>query len=946
MGKGRSSDPSAMARDDAVGTSFSEPHTDVSEGLPAKRPRRVTPSIIIIDDSPTERVATLRNGNRHSVDVDSTETQFLQKLRAFLEARADLAASGGASTSHVQGRDGYGDARDELVHNVPRFPTAPIFCREKLHLSKLYDAVQEKGGYHVVTRHRLWRSVCVDLDFDLAGQTSASYAMRNNYERCGLFLFELAEGVAETPVSKLSELAAEKARIADALAEEKGIRPHVPAGGRGGGTRGGVDAKYGETPFGDGTDGDGNGFSHETEGSAALDAKKRVRFLRKNLPSYPAHELYKLGKPKTYNASDAEEASIAKKLNLLSTVDSLSHPEERAFLFPGINENDYVTVRNHILSRWRDDPAVYLPVEHACTWFRSKFRALVHCAHRFLTTAGLINFGVGFASNYLDAAGKSNWGTTKGAVVVIGAGLAGLQCARQLIGFGHRVVVLEARNRAGGRVWSKRLSGIDKETGVLKTAVAEMGGSIITGSDGNPLSILARQLHLKTRPIRDTCPMYLERENGEVADAAMDDEVFAAYNDGALEAVNELRSELGENSNSVTLGNALERVRNAFKDVVKKTSSPENDLWHWHLANLEFANATRLDTLSLGQWDQDDPYEFGGDHEWLPRGNSRMIAALARDLPIFYETVVKEIEMVSLDASSGTVAARVTTATGSVFVADAAVVTVPLGVLKRGDLKFTPDLPARKKQAIENLGFGVLNKVLLLFPTTFWDAQHDTFGYVNRCDGPGGSMHRGRFFMFYSYDGEDLSGGSTLVALIAGDAALSMETSETDEECVDGVMRVLREIFSKQNTRVPDPVDVTVTRWGADPYAWGSYSNISPRGTGADYDALAEPIDDAVFFAGEATNRMHPATMHGAFLSGNREAARVHAALKKRGKQRREGPGGSGGLHRGFSFANAFESDDAWTSEKKKRANQAKGGGESGAYEPELDKSCEGVLKH
>ena len=64
--------------------------------------------------------------------------------------------------------------------------------------------------------------------------------------------------------------------------------------------------------------------------------------------------------------------------------------------------------------------------------------------------------------------------------------------------------------------------------------------------------------------------------------------------------------------------------------------------------------------------------------------------------------------------------------------------------------------------------------------------------------------------MFYSYDGEELSGGATLVALVAGDAALSLETSETDEECVAGVMRVLRDIFADATT-VPDPVDVAVT---------------------------------------------------------------------------------------------------------------------------------------
>jgi len=207
----------------------------------------------------------------------------------------------------------------------------------------------------------------------------------------------------------------------------------------------------------------------------------------------------------------------------------------------------------------------------------------------------------------------------EGTVVVIGAGLAGLQCARQLLAFGHRVLVVEARDRPGGRVWSKQLTGRCPDTGKVVTSVAEMGGSIITGNRGNPLSVIAKQLALETRPIRDTCPMYLERNSGAEADRSVDDKVFEAYNGigGALEGVNELRGVVGDAANRMTLGETLGKVRRE-KNVICKHGT-ENDLWHWHLANLEFANATRLDTLSLGQWDQDDPFEFGGDHEWLVR---------------------------------------------------------------------------------------------------------------------------------------------------------------------------------------------------------------------------------------------------------------------------------------------------------------------------------------
>eukprot|EP00230_Micromonas_polaris_P001641 CAMPEP_0119211372 /NCGR_PEP_ID=MMETSP1327-20130426/2906_1 /TAXON_ID=38833 /ORGANISM="Micromonas pusilla, Strain RCC2306" /LENGTH=908 /DNA_ID=CAMNT_0007208499 /DNA_START=113 /DNA_END=2836 /DNA_ORIENTATION=- len=892
-----------MAHDETVGD-LDSVGPGLSTDTPPGRPkRRVTPSVITLEVGDTRQ---LKNKSTSPVPVaDDPESMFLETLAAFLGARHAIEVTHNAQ---MAGDENVGNVSGGHLHLHPQTQKmhVPIFCREKLRLNALFDQVARQGGYHVVCRHKLWHRVCVELGFDLTGQTSASYAMRRNYEKCGLFLWEMCDGDAAKTTAQVETQSSAKRLAADQSATQKGIKPWA------GNVSGSRDPGTQRNRTGDDRDGR-NGTYRENIQETPLETQSRrhVRYLKRNLPSAFDALQTGHGKKPQYNVTDAEEAATAKGLNLLPSVDITSDSVERAFIFPGANPHDYATVRNHILCRFRQDPNFFLSVEHAGTWFRSKHRNLVHCAHRFLTTAGFINFGVGFTTSYLNDTTRSGWGATKGTVVVIGAGLAGLQCARQLLAFGHRVLVVEARDRPGGRVWSKQLTGRCPDTGKVVTSVAEMGGSIITGNRGNPLSVIAKQLALETRPIRDTCPMYLERNSGAEADRSVDDKVFEAYNGigGALEGVNELRGVVGDAANRMTLGETLGKVRRE-KNVICKHGT-ENDLWHWHLANLEFANATRLDTLSLGQWDQDDPFEFGGDHEWLPRGNGRLVAALARDVDIFYNTAVDTVEYGGFpgDGETSDVTGKqshesqsetksftnatksvnddgvsVLTTDGRVFVADAVVVTVPLGVLKRGDLRFVPELPVRKKTAIENLGFGALNKVLLLFPTTFWDTRHDTFGWVNSCDN--GSEHRGRFFMFYSYHGAELSGGSTLIALIAGDAALSMETSETDSEIVAGVMTVLRQIFARQGKGVPSPVDSTVTRWGTDPYARGSYSNISPRGTGEDYDALAAPVANKVFFAGEATSRSHPATMHGAFLSGNREAARIHGILKSKARKR------------------------------------------------------------
>lgn len=89
---------------------------------------------------------------------------------------------------------------------------------------------------------------------------------------------------------------------------------------------------------------------------------------------------------------------------------------------------------------------------------------------------------------------------------------------------------------------------------------------------------------------------------------------------------------------------------------------------------------------------------------------------------------------------------------------------MPLGVLKRSALTFSPSLPKDKQAAIHRLGYGVLNKCVLLFPFVFWDDTIDTFGHVDTSDDP---SDRGLFYLFYQYSG--LSGGALLGALVAGE---------------------------------------------------------------------------------------------------------------------------------------------------------------------------------
>ncbi|XP_028780276.1 lysine-specific histone demethylase 1 homolog 1-like [Neltuma alba] len=539
-------------------------------------------------------------------------------------------------------------------------------------------------------------------------------------------------------------------------------------------------------------------------------------------------------------------------------VDSLTEEEIEANVVStigGTEQANYIVVRNHILARWRTNVSVWLTHDHALQSIRSEYKGLVASAYRFLLEHGYINFGL--APAIKEAKLRSFDGVEKGNVIIVGAGLAGLVAARQLVFMGFNVVILEGRTRPGGRVKTKKMKGDGVE------AAADLGGSVLTGINGNPLGVLARQMGLPLHKVRDICPLYLP--DGKAVDSAMDTGIEVSFNK-SLERVCKLRHAMIEEVKSVdvSLGTALEAFRRAYKVA---EDPQERMLFNWHLANLEYANATLMSNLSMAYWDQDDPFEMGGDHCFIPGGNERFVRALAEDLPIFYGRTVECIKY-------GTDGVLVY-ADGQEFYGDMALCTVPLGVLKKGSIEFVPELPQRKKDAIHRLGFGLLNKVAMLFPYNFWGGNIDTFGHLTE-----DLSMRGEFFLFYSYS--SVSGGPLLVALVAGDAAIRFEMM-SPVESVRRVMDILRGIFHPKGIAVPDPVQAVCTRWGKDHFTYGSYSYVAIGSSGDDYDFLSETVGDGrVFFAGEATSKQYPATMHGAFLSGMREAANIMRVAKRR----------------------------------------------------------------
>lgn len=385
---------------------------------------------------------------------------------------------------------------------------------------------------------------------------------------------------------------------------------------------------------------------------------------------------------------------------------------------------------------------------------------LLNSAYSYLVSHGYVNFGVAPAIKEKIPAEPSRPNN----VIIVGAGLAGLAAARQLMTFGFKVVILEGRKRCGGRVYTKMMEGANT------SASADLGGSVLTGTLGNPLGIMAKQLGATLHKVRDKCPLF--RPDGSPVNTDTDHKVEQAFN-RLLDKASRLRQCMGEVAVDVSLAAALQTFWQVYGDAV---TDEEMLLFNWHLANLEYANAELLSKLSLAFWDQDDPYDMGGDHCFLPGGNGRLVQALAENVPIIYEKTVHTIRY-------GGDGVQVI-AGAQVYEGDMVLCTVPLGVLKKGTIKFVPELPQRKLDGIKRLGFGLLNKVAMLFPHVFWSTDLDTFGHL--AEDP---SCRGEFFLFYSY--ATVAGGPLLIALVAGEAAHNFESMHPTD-AVTQVLQILR----------------------------------------------------------------------------------------------------------------------------------------------------------
>ena len=411
-------------------------------------------------------------------------------------------------------------------------------------------------------------------------------------------------------------------------------------------------------------------------------------------------------------------------------------------------------------------------------------------------------------------------------VIVIGAGGAGLTAAKELQAAGISVIVLEARDRIGGRAFTDTSLGVPWDRGC----------SWLHASAINPWVAYARQTDFEVFPDRMTRHVYEGSRRLSGAETA-------GYRAARERAQREL-ADAGRRGLDIPAEAAL-------------TQATLADPWYPLVA----AGMTAWEGIEAANYSALDSYQFveQGDDLLIPRGYGTLLAHYAKDIAVTPRTPVSRIRWNARGVTAET--------PGGAFTARVAVVALPSAVISAGAVIFAPRLPVEVLQAHHDLPLGLMNKVALRFKRNVFPSERMEACGLRRDDG------RGMEYLTRLWD------SNLCIGMSAGRFAYELEAAG-EAAAIEHALDELARMFGGELRRHFDRG--AATAWSSDPWSRGSYSHCLPGRFGA-RALLTRPVGGRIVFAGEHTEQSAYGTLHGAHLSGIRAAREAQRLLQEAG---------------------------------------------------------------
>jgi len=402
-------------------------------------------------------------------------------------------------------------------------------------------------------------------------------------------------------------------------------------------------------------------------------------------------------------------------------------------------------------------------------------------------------------------------------VVVVGAGAAGLAAAKLLLDAKRRVVVFEAMDRKGGRLW----------TNVTEFGTPfDEGGAWIHAADRNPLYNYARANNFDL----------VEHDLDVINDAFYLGRKFTAKELASLNETTEILSTRVRATGALVDEPAL---------VAAPVTTPDGRIAETFLGPMDTAvDFGFLSSADYARLEKLDPNYL------VKQGYGAVLAKFGADVPVRTSTPVRRIQYgangVAVECGCGTVRAR------------AAIVTVSTGVLAAERIRFDPPLPAWKQDAIDRLPMGLLAKVAMRTDGARFGLKPYEIVMCERA-GP-----QNVYLVAFPFDTD------MLIGFVGGDFAWQL-TAAGPQAAEDFMLDTLGRCFGSDAPRHVNKTDFT--GWGSNPWTRGAYSAAVPGHAEARAE-LARPLG-RLFFAGEATADGLAQTAGGAFVNGRETAAQV-----------------------------------------------------------------------